>query len=104
MAKAKGIASIYMTTMPPWDHINELSQTTADEYCDKMQTENNWLKELATLHDDLHVVDLWSMWHGTSGRTVCGWRTDQTLTSDGVHPNETGASQWATAYYELFAP
>jgi lysophospholipase L1-like esterase len=102
-AKEKGISHVYMTTMPPWNYINTLSSSTANTYCNKMQSDNSWLKNFDLQHSDLHVVDLWSMWHGTSGITVCGWRTDQTLTSDGVHPNSAGYTQWADEYYKLFS-
>ncbi len=103
-AKEKGVSQIYMTTMPPYNGFNSYDQETADERCDKMKSENEWLKDFASQHADLHVVDLWTLWHDTSGtaKTDCGWRTDQSLTNDGIHPNDATSGVWAQEYYDMF--
>jgi lysophospholipase L1-like esterase len=103
-AKEKGISRIYMTTMPPWGYINNQIQSSATTLCNKMKSENEWLKNFDSTHSDLQVVDLWTLWHDTSGtnKTDCGWRTDQSLTSDFLHPNSAGSEQWAQKYFELF--
>ncbi len=99
-AKAKGISRIHMTTMPPWDYINDsLDNASAITACQKMHTENDWLKNtFAPAHSDVTVSDVWTYFHDTSGTqtTDCGWRKDVSYSDDGVHPNSTlGASYWA---------
>lgn len=102
-AKDKGISKIYMTTMPPYEDFNELDQTTANARCTNMKNHNAWLKNFDSQHEDLTVVDLWSLWHDTSGteKTDCGWRKDQSLSPDGVHQTSLGYEQWAEEYSKV---
>jgi len=102
-AKEKGISKIYMTTMPPYEDFNKLDQTTATARCENMKNHNAWLKNFDSQHEDLTVVDLWTMWHDTSGteKTDCGWRKDLSLSSDGVHQTSLGHEQWAEVYADI---
>jgi lysophospholipase L1-like esterase len=103
-SKAKGIREIYMTTMPPWDYINDQPLVNAIVLCTKQKAENSWLLNFDTTHSDLKVYDLWTDWHDTSGLnlTDCGWRTDQVLSGDGVHPNSIAARYWAEKHWYNF--
>ena len=97
LAKSKGISNIYMSTMPPWDTINTYDDTTANTYCDRQKSQNEWLIDYASTKSDLFVVDPWTHWHDTSGtnKTECGWRDDVEYNGDVTHPNALGYQYWA---------
>ena len=104
-AKARGVKKIYMTTMPPYNYINtDLDQVTATTWCNKMKTENQWLKDNLGTKSDVVVSDVWTEFHdpNLSGslKTDCGWKTSPKYYIDmagdtGVHPNTAGAQYWA---------
>ena len=97
-AKDKGISRIYMTTMPPYDSLKNNV-----EICNKMKSDNKWLKEFASDKDDLEVIDLWTMWYDSTGtqKTNCGWHPDKDLSNDGVHPNSKAYAMWGEEYYDV---
>ncbi len=103
-AKSKGINRVFMTTMPPWDYINDQILETAITLCNKMHTENAWLIAFGESHDDVYVYDLWTDWHDNTGTnlTDCGWDPTRVLTGDGVHPNTLSAIYWAEKQWAQF--
>lgn len=101
-AKAKNISYVHMTTMPPWDWINEQPNASAQTYCNRQKQQNQWLLEFDELHDDLFVYDLWADWHDSSGQNItdCGWRTDIVYQANAAHPNALGYAYWANRQWE----
>ncbi len=96
-AKEKEIKKIYMITMPPWDNLKNDIQG-----CNKMKSENQWLINFASDKEDLIVIDLWTMWHDSTGtsNTNCGWHSNKDLSDDGVHPNSKANQEWGEEYYD----